>query len=287
MKTSTAAGAAVGLAAVALLPWLERRRPLRAVRETPWRRDLRNLAVAAVSAATLSVLQRPFAEPLARTVERRRWGLAQQLPLPAWGRDAVAVLLMDYGLYAWHVLLHRSGALWRFHRVHHADLDLSASTALRFHFGELAASAPWRLAQIALFGTGPRALRIWSRLLFASIVFHHSNLRLPRGLERRLGVLIMTPRLHGLHHSTDKREADSNWSSGLTLWDRLHGTWAPDPAQPAELGVKDLRRPDQLGFAGLMAMPFERRSPRAYCGEPEGSRGAVSETTGAPTLPRA
>lgn len=256
MRIPLLAGTAAA-AAFALLPWLERRRPLRAATESAWRHDLRNLAVAAVSALTLSVLQRPVVEPLARTVERRRWGLVQQLPGPAWARDALALVLMDYGLYAWHVLLHRSDVMWRLHRVHHADLDLSASTALRFHFGEMAASVPWRAAQVLLIGTGPRALRVWSRLLFASIVFHHSNLRLPGRFERRLGRLVMTPRLHGLHHSTDKRQADSNWSSGLTLWDRLHGTWDPDPRQPTALGVADLRRPEELGFARLMTLPFE------------------------------
>jgi len=271
------AGAALG--ALALPPWLERRRPLRTAREPLWRRDLRNLLVAGVSALTLSVLQAPLVEPLSRTVERRRWGLVQRLPGPAWARDALAVVLMDYGLYGWHVLLHRSERLWRFHRVHHADLDLSASTALRFHFGEMAASVPWRLAQVLVIGTSPRALRLWSRLLFASVLFHHSNLRLPRGFERRLGWWVMTPRLHGLHHSADKREADSNWSSGLTLWDRLHGTWAPDPVQPGELGVADLRRPEQLGFARLMRMPFER----VYRAGPGGPEGAVSEISAAPT----
>lgn len=270
--------------AVALLPWLERRRPLRRAREALWRRDLRNLGVAAVSAFTLALLQRPVVEPLARAAERRRWGLVQQLPAPAWVRDALAVMLMDYGLYAWHVLLHRSERLWRFHRVHHADLDLSASTALRFHFGELAASVPWRAAQVLLTGTSPRALRVWSDLLFASILFHHSNLRLPLGLERRLGRLVMTPRLHGLHHSTDKRQADSNWSSGLTLWDRLHGTWDPGPRQPAELGVADLRRPEQVGLAHLMALPFRAQPGNDTWVTPTSRRAAARSSTAASSV---
>lgn len=261
MKLSSAVTGAAVLGALVLLPVLERRRPLRPATEPLWRRDLRNLAVAAVATATLSRLQAPMVEPLARWVERRRWGLTQHLPAPAWARDAAAVVLMDYGLYVWHVLLHRSGRLWRFHRVHHADLDLSASTALRFHFGELIASAPWRAAQVLAIGTSPRALHIWSKLLFASILFHHSNLRMPERLERRLGRWVMTPRLHGLHHSTEKRHADSNWSSGLTLWDRLHGTWDPEPEQPAELGVPDLRRPEELGFERLMRMPFAAKRP--------------------------
>jgi sterol desaturase/sphingolipid hydroxylase (fatty acid hydroxylase superfamily) len=195
-------------------------------------------------------------DPLSRLVERRRGGLTQQLPGPPWLQDAAAVVLMDYSLYAWHVLTHRAPALWRFHQVHHADLDLSASTALRFHFGEIAASVPWRLGQVLLIGTVPRALRTWRRLLFASVVFHHSNWRLPPAVERRLGWLVATPRLHGIHHAADRVRSDSNWSSGLTLWDRLHGTHRADPHQPEAIGVAELRRPEQVRLGRLLAAPF-------------------------------
>lgn len=237
--------------------WLgERRRPLREAREGRAEHDGRNLAVAALSAVAVSLLERPLVQPLARAVQRRRWGLVQRLPLPASVRDALAVVLMDYTLYLWHVLTHRSALLWRFHRVHHADLDLTASTALRFHFGEMIASAPWRAAQVLLIGTGPRALSAWRRLLLASIVFHHSNLRLDPTLERRLAWLVTTPRLHGIHHAAERSWSDSNWSSGLTLWDRLHGTYRAEAEQPAEIGVEEFRRPEQVSFARLAAMPF-------------------------------
>jgi sterol desaturase/sphingolipid hydroxylase (fatty acid hydroxylase superfamily) len=244
--------------------WLaERRRPLRERREDPARHDGRNLAVAALGGLATSLLERPIVQPLAGLVARRRWGLVQRLPVPAPLQDALAVVLMDYTLYLWHVLTHRSALLWRLHQVHHADLDLTASTALRFHFGEMIASVPWRAAQVLLIGTGPRALTVWRRLLLPSIVFHHTDLRLPAGLERRLAWLVATPRLHGVHHAAERSWSDSNWSSGLTLWDRLHGTYRSEPVQPAELGVEGLRRPEQVRFGRLVTMPFGRsHSPR-------------------------
>src|SRR3546814_2584537 len=107
---------------------------------------------------------------------------------------------MYYTLYVWHLLLHRVPLLWRCHVAHHVDLDLDASTALRFHFAELALSVPWRAAQIVLIGVSPRALSVWQTALLLSVLFHHSNARLPPAMERRLNRLIVTPRMHGIHH---------------------------------------------------------------------------------------
>ena len=133
------------------------------------------------------------------------------------------VIMMDYTLYCWHVLIHRVPALWRFHAVHHVDLDMDASTALRFHFGEMAMSVPYRAAQVAMIGVSPRALSIWQALLFLSVMFHHSNVRLPRSFERWLVRFIVTPRMHvegcwpvesGLQSTVpDRRVSRDRWRS--------------------------------------------------------------------------
>lgn len=243
--------------ALGTLLWMERRRPLRDRIEPQWRRDARNLAVAAASAATLRVLEKPVVEPLAELVEQRRWGLLKQAGLPPWIEVPLAVALMDYTLYLWHVLTHRVPWLWRFHLVHHVDLDLSTTTALRFHAGEMALSVPWRAAQVALLGVGPRALSIWQTALFFSILFHHSNLRLPAAIERRLVRVFVTPRMHGIHHSVVREETDSNWSSGLTLWDRLHGTLKLDiPQRDITIGVPAYRACEEVTLGRCLAMPF-------------------------------
>ncbi len=252
----------LGLGAFALLLALETRRPLRRPVEPKLRRDLRNLAVAAAGVVALRLAERPLVAPLARTVEARRLGLVKRVRLPAWAETALGVALMDYTLYLWHVLTHRMPFLWRMHVVHHADLDLSASTALRFHFAELAASAPWRAAQVLLIGAGPRTLSLWQALTFVSILFHHSNLRLPRRLDRLLTLAIVTPRMHGVHHSDRPEETGSNWSSMLTVWDRLHGTLNLEPPQARiRIGVPAYRDPAELTLGRLLALPFEAQRP--------------------------
>lgn len=248
--------------AFGLLAWLERRRPLRRSVEPKLRREARNLAVAAVSAAALRVAEQPVVGPLSALVERRRWGLLKLWKLPVWLETALAVLLLDYTLYVWHVLTHKQPWLWRFHLVHHLDLDLDASTALRFHFAELMVSVPWRAAQVLLIGVSPLSLSVWQTFLFLSILFHHSNVRLPVEVERRLNSLVVTPRMHGIHHSLVKEETNSNWSSGLTLWDRLHGTLRQNVPQDAIIiGVPAYRDPDEVTLPKLLRMPFGEERP--------------------------
>ena len=172
------------------------------------------------------------------------------------------MLLMDYTLYVWHVLTHRVPTLWRFHAVHHIDLDLDASTAVRFHFGELTLSTPWRVAQVVVIGTSPLALSIWQTGLLMSILFHHSNVELPLRLERRVGRVFVTPRMHGIHHSQVRDETDSNWSSGLTLWDWLHGTLRLNvPQRAITIGVPAFQDPDDVTLPKMVALPFVPQPP--------------------------
>jgi sterol desaturase/sphingolipid hydroxylase (fatty acid hydroxylase superfamily) len=222
---------ALSLGALAGLVLLERKHPLRRERESKLRRNGRNLAVAALGALTVHLLEAPAVQPLARSVGKRKFGLLKQVHLPRPLEIIAAVLLMDYTLYLWHVLTHRVPLLWRFHAVHHVDLDLDASTALRFHFGELALSVPYRAAQIALLGVDAEALSYWQMFLSLSILFHHSNIRLPRDFESKLSWFLVTPRMHGIHHSNEPAEANTNWSSGLALWDRIHHTFRLDKPQ--------------------------------------------------------
>jgi sterol desaturase/sphingolipid hydroxylase (fatty acid hydroxylase superfamily) len=245
-----------------LLLWVEHRRPLRRSVESKLRRGARNLSVAAVSGLALQVTERPLIGALIPLVERRRWGLLKQGSMPRWLEAPLAVALMDYTLYLWHVLMHRSPSLWRLHLVHHVDLDLDASTALRFHFSELVVSIAWRAGQVALIGVSPPAYSAWQKLLMFSVLFHHSNIDLPIGLERWLSRVIVTPRLHGIHHSIVRDETDSNWSSGLTLWDWLHGTLKLNvPQQAIIIGVPACRQSEQVSLAKIILMPFTRQPP--------------------------
>lgn len=250
------------LGTFAALLWLERRRPLRREVEPKLARSARNLAVAALGAAALQVAEAPLVKRLTALVDRRKLGLLKRSSLPAWLETALALVLLDYTLYIWHVLTHKLPFLWRFHLPHHIDLDLDASTALRFHFGELILSVPWRAGQIILIGVSPLALSIWQTLLLISILFHHSNVRVSIEIERWLSRLIVTPRMHGIHHSIIREETDSNWSSGLAIWDRLHRTIRLNvPQDEIIIGVPAFRAADDVQLQTVLAVPFVRQRP--------------------------
>ena len=241
---------------------MELRWPLRRPVESKLRRNARNLAVATLAAATVQFVERPAVAPLARLVEERRWGLLKRLGLPAWAEALLGAVLLDYTLYLWHILTHKLPLLWRFHQVHHVDLDLDASTALRFHFGELVFSVLSRAAQVLGLGVCPLALSAWQTALLVEIMFHHSNVALPIGVERWLSRLIVTPRMHGIHHSMVEAETNSNWSSGLTLWDWLHGTLRLNvPQGEIRIGVPAYSDPREVTLPKIVEMPFVEQRP--------------------------
>lgn len=254
-----AGGAVLGVAGLALFI-AERQRPLRQASQNGQDRVIANLALGAISMAVVALIEGPLTRPLAKRAERQRDGLVQRLPLPASIRDAAAVVLMDYTIYLWHVATHRIPLLWRFHLVHHIDMDLDTTTALRFHGIDMAISAPFRAAQVALIGVSPRALQIWQGWFFLAILFHHSNLEVPERVERMLSRVITTPRMHGIHHSAVQDQTDSNWSSGLAIWDHLHHSFRVDVVQQAiAIGVPAYRDPAGQGVLASLALPFARQ----------------------------
>ncbi len=252
----------ISVGAFGVLFVLERRRPLRSAIESKTVRLGRNLAVAGTAAAVVHLIERPVAKRATMFVEKRNIGLLKIVRLPKWFEQLAAVVLLDYTLYLWHYLTHRVPALWRFHVVHHVDLDLDTTTALRFHFGEIAISVAWRAAQIIVIGVSPASLNVWYALLLPSVIFHHSNLEMPDGLERKLNAILVTPRMHGIHHSVVKEETDSNWSSGFSFWDRIHGTLRNVSTHDGvDIGVPAYRRADEVTFGKLIAMPFSEQRP--------------------------
>ncbi len=242
---------------LASVVFAEIRRPLRRSRQEKLRHDLRNVAMSALTAATISLTEKPVTSPLAQAVVNRRLGLLPRTRLPAAAQFAASIALLDYTLFVWHYLTHKVPFLWRFHRVHHVDLDLDASTALRFHALEMLLSVPWRAAQVRLLGVTPLALASWQTLTLMAILFHHSNMRLPPALERRLCRLIVTPRMHGIHHSIVKEETASNWATIFSWPDYAHGTIKLNvPQDEITIGVPAFQDPEELTFGKLMAMPF-------------------------------
>ncbi|MGI8545258.1 MAG: sterol desaturase family protein [Aridibacter sp.] len=240
-----------------ILYYFENKKPLRKEIEPGLTNTFRNLAIASVSGLVVNNLEKPVTDKLTKFTEENRFGLVKYLNLPKFIEDALAVILLDYTLYIWHYLTHKSDFLWNYHKIHHADLDLKTSTAIRFHFVEMSLSIPWRAGQIVLIGVSPRALKIWQTALFMSVFFHHSNLKLPEGFEKRLQKIITTPRLHGIHHSEIEDEMNSNWSSGLAFWDFIHGTFRDDiPQEQIKIGVVGFENKEDVRLINMLLEPL-------------------------------
>ncbi len=249
------AGIALAGAAVGTLLLAERARPLRQRTRKELPRLLRNGAMGAACQAVIMVSEAPITEAMARENKLKRRGLQHAIGgLP--GRIA-AFLLMDYTYYLWHVATHKVPFLWRFHRVHHVDPDLDMSTAVRFHALDMLISTPMRMLQLRISGADPETHDMWRGFFMGSVLFHHSNLRLPDGVDEALSTVITTPKMHGIHHSRRLGEMDSNWSSGISIWDRLHGTFRADVAQGAiTIGVDDSDAARDIALLPALASPF-------------------------------
>lgn len=242
---------------------LETWRPLRRRLQSRLKRLMTNAAIGATAMVTVRLALIPVVVLAAKWSHDHQFGLVYLLPLPSPARAVIAFLLLDYSMYAWHWLNHQVPLLWRFHNVHHTDLDLDVTTAARFHFGEMLLSVLVRSLQIVLIGAGPVLALVYEIALEASTQFHHSNWRLPYRLERLLSMLVVTPRMHGIHHSIVRRETNSNFSNMLVVWDRLHATLRLNVRQDEiTIGVPSYRDAGELTFAKLLAMPFRgQRTP--------------------------
>ncbi len=210
----------------------------------------------------LRLLLLPGMYAAAQWADKRQLGLLPWLKMPRLGRYIAGFLLLDYSNYGWHVLLHRVPLLWRFHHVHHLDLDMDVSTAWRFHAGENLASLPYRGAAVALLGV-PAPLVLFYEVVFEGCTaFHHANLRLPYQVERRLCQLLVTPRMHGIHHSIVAQETNSNFSVIFSWWDRLHRTLRLNvPQQELTIGVPAYRSLAEQSLLFLFLLPFGKLRP--------------------------
>ncbi|MGH2626641.1 MAG: sterol desaturase family protein [Anaerolineales bacterium] len=260
---------AVALTGLALL-WAARFVPLRTPERTLVPRLLLNAAVSALAFATSALLVQPTVAAAMGWSAERGVGLVRLLALPPPLAAAFAFLSLDLSFYYWHRANHRLPFLWRFHNVHHIDPDLDVSTSFRFHFGEVGLSAAFRLVQITLIGVSAWTYAVYELAFHLNTIFHHSNLRLPIRLERLLNSLLVTPRMHGIHHSQVRAETESNYSVVLPWWDRLHRTLRLNvPQSRIEIGVPAYSRAEDNTLWQALSLPFRRQ--REYWRRPDGS----------------
>ncbi len=259
-------GAFLVAVAVGGLFILEKKYALRKRKAPLWDRLKTNTIAASTAAMALRLALIPVLVKAASMAERKNSGFLRFLQLPPLAGSLLGFLILDYGSYRWHKLNHKIPLLWQFHQVHHADLDLDVSTALRFHAGEVLISALYRGAWAYFSGVSPRLVLIYEIIFETATNFHHTNLKLPAATDKGLSNFIVTPRMHGIHHSVVRHETDSNYSVVLTLWDRLHRTLLLDvPQEKLNIGVPYVR--EHLDAKELMIMPFR---PKAEWRFPDG-----------------
>jgi sterol desaturase/sphingolipid hydroxylase (fatty acid hydroxylase superfamily) len=185
-------------------------------------------------------------------------GLAPRLPVSPYAQTAIIFVLFDIWMYIWHRANHRIGFLWRFHRAHHSDIEMDTTTALRFHPGELVLSTIIRLPMIILLGMSFGQLVFFELLLNLSTLFHHSNLALPEQWDRLLRVVITTPNMHRVHHSRELAETDSNYTSLLSIWDRLFLSFRlREDTKTITLGLPQFREEKWQRFWGFLITPAQ------------------------------
>ena len=190
---------------------------------------------------------------------QRGWGLMNMVELPLWLTVPLAVLLLDLAIYLQHALFHGVPVLWRLHRMHHADLELDFTTGARFHTIEIVLSLAIKCAVIALLGAPALAVLIFEILLNATSMFNHANVRMPQWLDRVLRWIVVTPDMHRVHHSIHRDETDSNFGFNLPWWDRLFGTYRPQPRDGhlgMALGISQFRKPHELRLDRMLLQPF-------------------------------
>lgn len=243
-----------------LFLWLERRTPLRCWTHALLPRLLLNAAVAGLAFLTAALLIRPVVTSLLDGAGADSFSFLRIVPLSPTVHFAFGFLLMDLSFYYWHVANHRLPFLWRFHNVHHFDPDLDVSTAVRFHFGEVALSAAFRVAQVTVIGPSGWTYVMYELAFQANTLFHHSNVKLPITFERVLNWVLVTPRMHGIHHSQVRDETNSNYSVVFSWWDRLHRSIGLDIPQSAiVIGVPGYSQPADNHFWNVCVVPFQRQ----------------------------
>jgi len=218
-----------------------------------------NLGIVAVNTLVARLIFPTAAVGLALLGEARGWGLLNLIELPFWLSVIIAVVVMDFVIYLQHVMVHAVPALWRLHRMHHADTDFDVTTGARFHPIEIVISMVLKLATVAALGPPALGVLIFEVLLNATAMFNHGNWKLPLGLDKGLRLIVVTPDMHRVHHSNIAAETNSNFGFNLPWWDRLFGTYTDQPAAGHEamtIGIEQFREPAELRLDKLLIQPF-------------------------------
>jgi len=218
-----------------------------------------NLGIVALDTLLVRLIFPVVAVGLAVVAEQRGWGLLNIFDLPFWLAFLLSLLALDLAIYLQHVMFHAVPALWRFHRMHHADLEFDVTTGLRFHPVEILLSMGIKLAVVMALGPPAIAVLVFEVLLNATSMFNHSNIRLPIAIDRVLRLLVVTPDMHRVHHSIHPSETNSNFGFNLPWWDRLLGTYRAQPKDGhlgMTIGIEQFRTRRDLWLDRMLVQPL-------------------------------
>lgn len=237
--------------------WLPRRRRT----ENRSRRTIHNLLISGLNSVLIRFVPVFSAVGAATFDQQHNWGLLNQFVMPTWLEYTIVVVILDCAIYWQHVAAHRIPMLWQIHKVHHADHDLDASSGLRFHPIEIAFSMLVKCTAVVVLGASPDSVMLFEIVLSSCAVFNHSNVALPSRIERFLRVFIVTPDMHRIHHSVHIDETDSNYGFNIAAWDRLFGTYRPEPKDghlEMKLGLPEYPESEKTTpINAMLMMPFE------------------------------
>jgi sterol desaturase/sphingolipid hydroxylase (fatty acid hydroxylase superfamily) len=244
----------------ALMAIWEVRAPRRDRTLTRRQRWTSNLGLVVLNTLLLRILFPAAAVGMALFASAQGWGLLNAIDVPGWLAVLLAVVVLDFVVWVQHVLFHAVPALWRLHRVHHADLDYDLTTGARFHPIEIVLSMLIKFATIAALGPPVVAVILFEVILNGMAMFNHANVRLPLGVDRVLRWFVVTPDMHRVHHSIEDDETNSNFGFNLSWWDRLLGTYRDQPRAGHEgmtIGIRDHRDPRRVDrLDGMLVLPF-------------------------------
>ena len=218
-----------------------------------------NLSVVVIDTLLVRLTFPLLAVGMAVMAAERGWGFLNVFAVPGWLGFIVSLLLLDLAIYLQHVMFHAVPALWRLHRMHHADLEFDVTTGLRFHPIEILLSMALKLAIVVALGPPAVAVLVFEILLNGSSMFNHSNIRIPLGLDRILRLIVVTPDMHRVHHSIHPVETNSNFGFNLPWWDHLLGTYRAQPREGHEgmtIGIEQFRTPRELWLDRMLLQPL-------------------------------
>ncbi|MEO1543310.1 MAG: sterol desaturase family protein [Pseudomonadota bacterium] len=250
------------LVLMASLEFILPRRKLSAPKLKRWATNFLIVGIDTAFVRAMGALAIPLAAvATAIWAESAGWGLFNLTSWPVWVEVLLAILILDFAIWVQHVASHKIPVLWRLHQMHHADVDIDVSTAIRFHPIEIALSMLWKIVCVLALGPAAIAVVLFEVLLNASAMFNHANVRLPQRLDAILRQVIVTPDMHRIHHSIKRREHDSNYGFALSIWDRWLGTYTAEPVggqTGMTIGLPDYQSEEPTKLFWSLMLPFRK-----------------------------